>query len=65
VGPVVRYLVTARGPEPVLPGRPLPPDVDRGHYVERVLRPVAEALLADMGSSFDEAVGNPSQLTLL
>jgi DNA polymerase-2 len=64
-GPVVRYVVTAAGPEPVLPGRGLPPGIDRAHYVERVLRPVAEAILVEVGSSFDEALGRPRQLALL
>lgn len=64
-GPVVRYVITRRGPEPVLPGRPLPEDVDRTHYVEKVLRPIADAVLPELGSSFDEAIGAPRQLVLL
>ena len=35
------------------------------HYVERVLRPVAEAILAPLGHEFDEALGQPRQLSLL
>jgi DNA polymerase-2 len=65
VGPVVRYVITRNGPEPVLPGRPLPEAIDRSHYVERVLRPVADAILPQVDSSFDEAVGQPHQLPLL
>ena len=65
VGPVVRYVVTRGGPEPVLPGRPLPADIDRSHYRERVLRPVADAVLSELDSSFDEALGQPRQLSLL
>jgi DNA polymerase-2 len=64
-GPVVRYVVTATGPEPVLPGEPFPAGVDHRHYVERVLRPVAEAILAPQGFSFDEVLGDPRQLSLL
>jgi DNA polymerase-2 len=64
-GALVRYVITASGPEPVLPGRPLPPGIDRRHYVERVLRPVAESLLELSGSSFDEVLGAPRQLGLL
>jgi len=64
-GPVVHYLVTRTGPEPVLPGRPLPEGIDHSHYVEKVLRPVAEAILAPLGQSFDEAAGQPRQLSLL
>ena len=64
-GPVVRYVITHGGPEPVLPHRPLPADIDHGHYVERVLRPVAEAILSPIGREFDEATGAPRQLSLL
>jgi DNA polymerase-2 len=64
-GPVIRYLMTATGAEPVVLGRPLPHGIDRAHYVERVLRPVAESILADLGSSFDAALGSPRQLSLL
>jgi DNA polymerase elongation subunit (family B) len=43
----------------------LPDDIDRRHYVERVLRPVADAILVEIGHSFDEATGQPQQLSLL
>ena len=67
VGPVVRYVITASGPEPVLPGRPLPDAIDRRHYVEHVLRGVADAILIERGESFDAAIGRPKpqQLALL
>ena len=61
---IIRYVITLTGPEPVLPGRALPPAIDRGHYVEKVLRPVADAILPEIGHSFDEALGQPTQLTL-
>jgi DNA polymerase-2 len=64
-GPVVRYVITAEGPEPVLPGRPLPPGIDRGYYVERVLRPLADAILSHRGLRLDDALGAPRQLPLL
>jgi DNA polymerase-2 len=62
---VIRYVITRGGPEPVLPGTPLPEGIDREHYVERVLRPVAEAILLEIGGDFDEATGAPRQLSLL
>ena len=67
VGSLVRYVVTTSGPEPVAQGAALPPGIDRRHYVERVLRPVADAILGDIGECFDEAVGRPRarQLELL
>lgn len=64
-GGVVRYVITEGGPEPVLRRGALPPGIDRRHYVERVLRPLADALLGDLGASFDEAVGEATQLELL
>ncbi|HEX2485181.1 MAG TPA: DNA polymerase II [Myxococcota bacterium] len=64
-GGVIRYVITETGPEPAPPRRPLPPGIDRRHYVERVLRPVADAILLELGSSFDEAIGEATQLPLL
>ena len=62
---VIRYVIAATGPEPVQPGRPLPGPIDHAHYVERVLRPIAEQILEPLGHSFDEALGAPRQLALL
>lgn len=64
-GPVIRYLMTRSGPEPALPGRPLPDAIDYGHYEKRVLRPVAESIFDVTGGSFDEALGQPTQMSLL
>jgi DNA polymerase-2 len=64
-GSVVRYVITASGPEPVLAGRPLPGPIDHRHYVERVVRPVAETILAPLGRDFDEVEGHPHQLSLI
>jgi DNA polymerase-2 len=65
VGPVVRYVIARSGPEPVLPGRPLPEGIDREHAVEKVLRPLADAILREIGRDFDEALDLPRQLTLV
>jgi DNA polymerase-2 len=65
VGRVVRYLITHSGPEPVLRGEPLPEHIDREHYVEKVLRPIADGILPHVGLQFDEVLGQPSQLSLL
>jgi DNA polymerase-2 len=64
-GPVIRYVITATGAEPVAPGRALPPRIDHAHYVEKVLRPVAESILEDLGTSFGAALGEPQQMSLL
>ena len=55
----------AGGPEPVLPDHPFPGEIDYAYYVEKVLRPVAEAILNPLGQSFDDALGRPKQLNLL
>ena len=62
---VVRYVITANGPEPVRSGDAPRRDIDRGHYVERVLRPVADAILLEIGENLDTALGEPKQLDLL
>ncbi len=64
-GPLVRYVITASGPEPVFHGQTLPPGIDRAHYVERVLRPIAEAILEPLGLHSEDALGEPRQLGLL
>jgi hypothetical protein len=58
-------VITRNGPEPVFPGSPLPGGIDRNHYLERVLRPVADGILSETGQSFDEALGVPHQLKLV
>jgi DNA polymerase-2 len=65
IGPVVRYVIARDGPEPVFPGRPLPEAIDRRHYVDHVLRPVADAILVHLGTDFADATGQPRQLSLL
>jgi len=65
VGNVIRYAITSNGPEPVLPGHPLPANLDRGYYIERVLRPIAEAILPHLDLHFEDATGEPRQLSLL
>ncbi len=64
-GAVIRYVIAAAGPEPVTANRPLPGPIDHAHYVERVLRPIAEQILEPLGQSFDEAIDAPRQLALL
>lgn len=62
---MIRYVIARTGPEPVVPGGPLPRNIDRRHYLERVLRPIADAILLETGHSFDEAIGQARQLDLL
>jgi DNA polymerase-2 len=65
VGRVVHYVQTRRGPEPVEPEGELPPDLDRAHYVDKVVRPIAQAILTQLGQDFDEVTDQPRQLSLL
>ena len=61
-GPIVTYVVTRAGPEPV--GQlTAPPDYD--HYVTQQLRPIADAVLRFLGATdFDEITGARRQLSL-
>jgi DNA polymerase-2 len=65
VGRTVYYVMTRGGPEPVEPDGDLPPDLDRRHYVEKVVKPIAESILVQLGQSFDQVTDAPRQLTLL
>ena len=42
-----------------------PETLDRRHYVNHVLQPVADAILLHLDSSFAEATDQPRQLSLL
>jgi DNA polymerase-2 len=64
-GGVIRYVITQAGPEPVVDDDVVPSGIDYGHYVERVLRPIADAILPEVGETFGSALGEPSQLSLL
>ncbi len=63
-GRVIQYLITRSGPEPVLAGRPLPTGIEYEHYVEKVLRPVADSILREVGRNFGEVLGEPQQLSM-
>ena len=65
VGRTVAYVMTRGGPEPLGPDGELPADLDRPHYVEKVVKPIAESILCELGQSFDEVTDSPRQLTLL
>jgi DNA polymerase-2 len=61
-GRVISYVMTTQGPQPL--GFVTAP-LDYEHYVEKQLRPIAEAILVHAGSNFDEALGKGGQLGLL
>ena len=58
---VVSYVVTTAGPEPL---DNVQHELDREHYVQRQVRPVAEPVLDVMGLDFDRAIGDDRQLGL-
>lgn len=60
-GPVVSYLMTLAGPEP-LDNQTNPPD--REHYVQKQVRPVAEPVLEALGLNFEQVIGDDKQLGL-
>ncbi len=64
-GGVIRYVMTVEGPEAIDPGQVPPPGIDHAHYVERVMRPIADAILPEVGEEFGAVLGEPSQLSLL
>ncbi|MBR9858397.1 MAG: DNA polymerase II [Gammaproteobacteria bacterium] len=51
---VIRYLITVNGPEPV---EYQASAIDYQHYVDRQLKPVADAILPFAGLSFDALIG--------
>jgi len=64
-GNIVRYVMTSTGPEPVFPGQQLPAGIDHAHYVEKLIRPISDSILEALDQSFDEALDQPRQLSLL
>ncbi len=60
-GPVVSYLITGNGPEPL---DNLTTEPDREHYVAKQVKPVAEPVLAALGLNFERVVGDDRQMGL-
>lgn len=60
---IISYVMTQQGPEPIEAQHH---PIDRAHYIEKQLRPVAEPVLAVLGLDFDSIVDAPGrQLSLL
>ncbi len=60
-GRVISYVMTRNGPEPL---DNITAELDREHYVQRQVRPVAEPVLDTLGLSFEQAVGDDRQMEL-
>lgn len=60
---IISYVMTVQGPEPIEAQRSA---LDRAHYIEKQVRPVAEPVLDALGLDFDVIVDAPGrQLSLL
>ena len=58
-------ITSQRAGADVCRARPVPAGVDHRHYVERVLRPVGDAILEERWArSFDDVLGEPRQMGL-
>jgi DNA polymerase-2 len=60
-GRLISYVMTTAGPEP-LDNRKHP--LDREHYVEKQVRPVAEPVLEALGLDFERVIGDERQSSL-
>jgi len=60
-GRSIRYVMTRAGAEPL---DNLRHPIDREHYVEKQVRPVAEPVLEALGLDFDQVIGDTRQLDL-
>ena len=59
LGRSIRYLVTTAGAEPL---DNLKHPLDREHYVEKQVRPVAEPVLETLGLDFERVIGDTRQI---
>jgi DNA polymerase-2 len=62
LGRVISYVITTSGPEPI---DNIQHPLDREHYVEKQVRPVAEPVLNTLGLDFEQVIGDGKQLDLL
>lgn len=62
LGRTISYLMTTAGAEPIDNVRS---PIDREHYVNKQVRPVAEPVLATLGLDFERVIGDTRQMSLL
>ena len=58
---IVEYYLTTDGPEPV---QNLMHDIDYDHYINKQLKPLADAVLEEFDTSFEEVLKGSKQMTL-
>jgi DNA polymerase-2 len=61
VGRLISYVITTAGAEPI-DNQQHP--IDREHYVEKQVKPVAEPVLATLGLEFERVIGDSRQLDM-
>jgi DNA polymerase-2 len=61
VGRLVSYVITTAGPEPM---DNIQHPVDREHYVQKQVKPVAEPVLETLGLDFERVIGDSRQIDL-
>jgi DNA polymerase-2 len=59
---LIKYVVTTAGPEPV---DNVQHPLDREHYIEKQIKPVAEPVLSTLGLDFERVIGDSRQIDLL
>jgi DNA polymerase-2 len=60
-GRLIEYLMTTAGPEPL---DNIAHPLDREHYVDKQIRPVAEPVLVALGFQFERVIGDDRQIGL-
>ena len=60
-GRLISYVMTTAGPEPV---SAVHHPLDREHYIQKQVRPVAEPVLALQGLRFEQLLDEPTQISL-
>ena len=60
-GRLIAYVMTLAGPEPL---DNVGAELDREHYVQRQVRPVAAPVLEALGLTFEQVIGDDTQLML-
>jgi DNA polymerase-2 len=60
-GRLVSYVITTAGPEPV---DNVEHPLDREHYVDKQVRPVAEPVLETLGLDFEQVIGDSQQIDM-
>jgi DNA polymerase II len=58
---LIKYVVTTAGPEPL--GNVRHP-LDREHYIDKQVRPVAEPVLTTLGLDFEQVIGDSRQIDM-